>query len=198
MPSDMLFALAAYAIVTSITPGPNNFMLLASGVNFGFARTVPHMAGIGFGFFSLLFGVGIGLGSLLIAYPEVEMTLKALGAAYMLYLAWKIGSSRSMGSGVESAERPMGFAAAALFQWVNPKGWAMALTAVSLYADPTQPFRSVLLLAALFCVVGVPCLAVWTVFGVTLRRFLSDPVRLKRFNIAMALLLVASLWPMLS
>lgn len=197
MSTDTFLALLGFAVATSITPGPNNFMLLASGVNFGFVRTIPHMCGIGFGFFTLLLGVGFGLGSLLIAYPRLDLALKVLGAAYMLYLAWKIGSSRSMGRGAEAGSRPMSFAGAALFQWVNPKAWAMAVTAMGLYVDPRDPYWSVLMIGFVFGLTNFPCVSTWAGFGVALRSFLSDPVRLKWFNIAMALLLVASLWPML-
>ncbi|MGB3502243.1 MAG: LysE family translocator [Mesorhizobium sp.] len=197
MSYDTFLALLGFAVATSITPGPNNFMLLASGVNFGFWRTVPHMCGIGIGFFTLLLGVGFGLGSLLVAYPHLDLLLKVLGGAYMLYLAWKIGTSRSMGKGAEAGERPMTLVEAALFQWVNPKAWAMAVTAMGLYVDPGQPYWSVLMIGAVFGLTNFPCVSTWAGFGVALRNFLSDPQRLKWFNIAMALLLVASLWPML-
>jgi len=197
MTYDTFIALFGFAVATSITPGPNNFMLLASGVNFGFWRTIPHMCGIGFGFFTLLLGVGFGLGSLLVAYPQLDLALKVLGAAYMLYLAWKIGSSRSMGKGGETGEKPMTFVQASLFQWVNPKAWAMAVTAMGLYVDPARPYWSVLMICVVFALTNFPCVSTWAGFGVALREFLSDPVRLKWFNIGMALLLVASLWPML-
>lgn len=201
MSYDTFLALLGFAVATSITPGPNNFMLLASGVNFGFWRTFPHMCGIGFGFFTLLLGVGFGLGSLLVAYPQLDLALKVLGGAYMLYLAWKISTSRSMGPGggrgAEAGEKPMTFTAAALFQWVNPKAWAMAVTAMGLYVDPARPYWSVLMIGAVFGLTNFPCVSTWAGFGVALRNFLSDPVRLKWFNIAMALLLVASLYPML-
>ncbi len=198
MSYDSFVAVLGFAVATSITPGPNNFMLLASGVNFGFWRTVPHMCGIGVGFFSLLLGVGFGLGSLLVAFPALNLALKVLGGGYMLYLAWKIGTSRSMGSGKGGAgERPMTFMEAALFQWVNPKAWAMAVSAMSFYVDPTRPYVSVLMIGLVFGLTNFPCVSTWAGFGVALRNFLSDPVKLKWFNITMAVLLVLSLWPML-
>ncbi|MIL09757.1 LysE family translocator [Salmonella enterica subsp. enterica] len=197
MSYNTFIALLGFAVATSITPGPNNFMLLASGVNFGFWRTFPHMCGIGFGFFTLLLGVGFGLGSLLIAYPQLDLALKVLGGAYMLYLAWKIGTSRSMGKGATAGEKPMTFTAAALFQWVNPKAWAMAVTAMGLYVSPASPYWSVLGICFVFALTNFPCVSVWALFGVALRDFLSDPVRLKWFNIGMAALLVLSLYPML-
>lgn len=199
MSLDVFAALIAFAFVTSITPGPNNFMLMASGVNFGFQRTIPHMLGIGVGFLSLLLGVGFGLGAVLAAYPALHMALKVAGGAYLLYLAWRIAMARSMGNARDAGAeaRPMSFMEAAAFQWVNPKAWVMAVTAMAVYTNPQAPFLSVTLVALAFAIVNLPCVSVWAGFGVALRGFLADPVRLKWFNIVMGLLLVASLWPML-
>jgi len=197
MTPEILLALFAYAFVTSITPGPNNFMLLASGVNYGFTRTVPHMLGIGAGFVTLLLGVGMGLGALLTAFPALHMALKVAGGAYLLYLAWKIASSRSLSSGKEDKARPMTFLEAAAFQWVNPKAWVMAVTAMAVYTDPSRPFLSMVLIAIVFGAVTLPCVSSWAAFGMALRGFLSDPRRLKWFNIAMGVVLAATLWPML-
>jgi threonine/homoserine/homoserine lactone efflux protein len=197
MPTDTFLALLVFAFVSSITPGPNNLMLLSSGVNFGFARTIPHMLGIGAGFVALLLGVGFGLGALLSTWPQLNLALKVAGGAYLLYLAWRIGMSRSMGGGADGAARPMGFLAAAAFQWVNPKAWVMAVTAMALYTNAERPFLSVILVAVAFGLVNVPCVSSWAGFGMALRGFLSDPVRLKWFNILMGVLLAASVWPML-
>lgn len=197
MTADVFFALLVFAFVSSITPGPNNVMLLASGVNFGFWRTVPHMLGIGAGLVSLLLAVGFGLGALLAAYPSLHLVLKVAGGAYLLYLAWRIASSRSIGNSGKTAGSPMSFLSAAAFQWVNPKAWVMAVTAMVLYTSPDKPFGSVLLVAVAFGIVNVPCVSSWAGFGVALRRFLADPARLRWFNIAMGLLLAATLWPML-
>lgn len=199
MTLDIFAALVLFAFVTSITPGPNNLMLLASGVNFGFRRTIPHMLGIGAGFLSLLLGVGFGLGAVLAAYPALHGALKIGGGAYLLYLAWRIAMTRSMGDAgaADPAARPMTFMAAAAFQWVNPKAWVMAVTAMAVYTSPQAPFLSVVLVALAFAVVNVPSVSTWAGFGVALRGFLADPARLKWFNIVMGLSLVASLWPML-
>lgn len=197
MSSEVFLALLVYAFVTSITPGPNNFMLLASGVNFGFARTIPHMLGIGSGFLTLLLGVGFGLGAVLSAFPALHTGLKIAGGAYLLYLAWKIGTSRSLGKDGEAKTRPMTFLEAAAFQWVNPKAWVMAITAMAVYTNPERPFLSVLLISFAFAVVNVPSVSSWAGFGMALRGFLADPSRLKWFNIAMGVLLAATLWPML-
>jgi threonine/homoserine/homoserine lactone efflux protein len=197
MSLDAFTALVIFAFVTSITPGPNNLMLLASGVNFGFRRTIPHMLGIGAGFVVLLLAVGFGLGAVLTAYPQLHLALKIAGGAYLLYLAWRIAMSRSMGDKGGSSARPMTFLEASAFQWVNPKAWVMAVTAMALYTSPERPFLSVLLVAVAFGIVNVPCVSSWAGFGVALRGFLSDPVRLKWFNIAMGVALAATLWPML-
>ncbi|MCF6116358.1 LysE family translocator [Mesorhizobium muleiense] len=197
MTLDAFLALLVYAFVTSITPGPNNFMLLASGVNFGFAKTIPHMLGISIGFLVLLLAVGFGLGAVLIAFPVLDTALKIAGGVYLLYLAWKIAMSRSLSSKGEAKARPMRFIDAAAFQWVNPKAWVMAITAMAVYAVPEHPFLSVALVSIAFTVVNLPSVSVWAGFGTALRGFLSDPVRLKWFNIAMGVLLAATLWPML-
>lgn len=197
MAQETFLALLVYAFVTSVTPGPNNFMLLASGVNFGFVRTIPHMCGIGFGFFTLLMGVGLGLGALLTAFPQLHLALKIAGGAYLLYLAWKIAMSRSMGEAKQADARPMTFVAASLFQWVNPKAWVMAITAMAVYTNPASPFWSMLMVGVVFALTNFPSVSIWAGFGVALRGFLSDPVRLKWFNIAMGALLAVSLWPML-
>ncbi|MET2826156.1 LysE family translocator [Mesorhizobium shangrilense] len=197
MSSEAFLALLVYAFVTSITPGPNNFMLLASGVNFGFVRTIPHMLGIGIGFLVLLLAVGFGLGAVLTAFPVLHTGLKIAGGAYLLYLAWKIAMSRSLGGKGEAKAQPMRFIDAAAFQWVNPKAWVMAITAMAVYTNPDRPFLSVLLISFAFAVVNLPSVSTWAGFGTALRGFLSNPVRLKWFNITMGVLLAATLWPML-
>lgn len=200
MTLDILFTLILFAVVTSITPGPNNFMLLASGVNYGFTRTIPHMLGIGGGFLALLLAVGFGLGALFERVPMLFLALKIAGGAYLLYLAYRIAFSRSLSRGKEEGDedgRPMTFVEAALFQWVNPKAWVMAVAAMATYTDPSNFFISVLLVGLVFAVTNVPCVGLWAGFGVALRGWLSDPARLKWFNITMGVLLVICLWPML-
>jgi threonine/homoserine/homoserine lactone efflux protein len=197
MSADVFAALLVFAFVSSVTPGPNNFMLLASGVNFGFRRTIPHMFGIAGGFASLLLAVGFGLGALLAAFPPLNLALKIAGGAYLLYLAWRIATSRTLDAKEGRESRPMTFLEAAAFQWVNPKAWMMAVTAMAIYTSPQAPVVSIFLVALAFTLVNFPSVSVWAGFGVAMRGFLADPVRLKWFNIAMGLLLAASLWPML-
>lgn len=197
MSYDVFLALLAYAFVTSITPGPNNLMLLTSGVNFGFTRTIPHMLGVGIGFVVMLLAVGLGIGALLTAFPALHTGLKVAGAIYLLYLSWKIAMTRSFKGSAESKSRPMTFLEAAAFQWVNPKAWVMAVTAMAVYSDPATPLLSVVLIGLVFGLVNLPSVSTWAGFGMALRGFLADPVRLKWFNIAMGVLLAATLWPML-
>ncbi len=194
---DVFMALVVFAFVTSITPGPNNLMLLASGVNFGFRRTIPHMLGIGIGFLSLLLGVGYGLGAVLETAPALYVGLKFAGGAYMLYLAYKIATSTSVGRVDDESAQPMSFMQAWLFQWVNPKAWVMAVTAMASYTVHDAYSFSVLLIGVVFAVINVPSVSSWAAFGSLLRQWLEDPVRLKWFNLTMAALLVVSLWPML-
>ncbi|NTG07847.1 LysE family translocator [Agrobacterium rhizogenes] len=196
MALDTFLALLVFAFTTSITPGPNNMMLFASGVNFGFRRTIPHMLGIGVGFFVLLLGVGLGLGALLHTVPLLYTALKFAGGAYLVWIAWKIATSRSIAE-KESGAQPMSFLSAAAFQWVNPKAWVMAVTAMATYTNPELYLISVVIVGLAFAAVNVPSVSTWAGFGSALRDWLSDPVRLKWFNITMAVLLVLSLWPML-
>ncbi len=193
MTYELLSALAAFAFVTSITPGPNNLMLMASGANFGFRRTIPHMMGVGLGFVFMVVMIGAGLAQVFDAYPQSYQALKAVSVAYLLYLAWKIATAAPPGE-AEKAGKPMTFVQAALFQWVNPKAWAMALTAVSVYA-PSQSFAAIALVAVVFGAINLPSVSSWTVLGQQMRRLLANPVHLRAFNILMAILLLASLYP---
>jgi threonine/homoserine/homoserine lactone efflux protein len=154
------------------------------------------MLGIGAGFFVLLLGVGFGLGALLASSPFLHSALKFAGGAYLLYIAWDIASSRSVGEG-SAGSRPMKFLEAAAFQWVNPKAWVMALGAMAAYPDPENYTFTVFVIAAVFALVNIPSVSCWAGFGSLLRDWLSVPPRLKWFNIAMGLLLALSLWPML-
>jgi threonine/homoserine/homoserine lactone efflux protein len=190
---DTILALVTFAFVTSITPGPNNIMLTASGVNFGFARSVPHMLGIAAGFMVLLLAVGFGLGALFAAVPAAQTALKWVGALYMLWLAWRVANAGAI-TAEEGRARPMTFWQAAAFQWVNPKGLVMAFSAMALYPRPGR-VADILLVTLIFGAVNLPSVAVWAGFGTALRGVLRDPVRVRVFNIGMALLLVASIVP---
>jgi len=190
-----VLALSIYTIVTSITPGPNNMMVLASGVNFGVRRTVPHFLGISIGFAAMIVIVGMGLGTMFELYPSLNIMLRWVGAAYLIYLAYKIARSDAPEKPDRTTGRPLGFLGAAAFQWVNPKAWVMALGAVAAYLPAHPSLLSVTAMASLMAVINAPCVAVWAVFGVALRRFLTKPAQLRTFNLTMAVLLVLSLYP---
>ncbi|MBY4636925.1 LysE family translocator [Sphingopyxis sp. XHP0097] len=185
-------ALAAFALVSSVTPGPNNMMLMASGANFGLRRTVPHALGVGAGFTLMIVLVGLGLMGLFDAFPVLNMVLKVVSVAYLLWLAWKIANAAAPDGEGSARGKPMTFVQAMLFQWVNPKCWSMALTAIALYA-PERNLAAVLFVAAIFGVINLPSTSLWAVMGTALRGWLSNPVRLRVFNWTMATLLVGSL-----
>ncbi len=196
MPFALLSALVAFAFVTSLTPGPNNLMLLASGVNFGFRRTIPHALGVALGFTLMVALVGIGLSGVFAAAPVLLVVLKWVGAGYMLVLAWKIARARPIEDGAAPG-RPMTFLQAAAFQWVNPKAWIMAVTACATYTLPERYAVTVLIVAGVFGVVNLPSVSIWVIGGAALRRALANPATLRIFNLSMAALLVASLYPAL-
>ena len=191
----VLFALAVFAFVGIATPGPNNLMLLASGANFGLRRTLPHMAGITLGLASMLLIVGLGLGTLFRTAPVAFTVLKAASVVYFFWLAWKIAHAAAPGS-VATDAQPLSVRQAALFQWVNPKAWAMALGVITAYA-PDRTLRTILVVMLVFLVLGPPLNVIWTLLGHGLRQILTNPARLTAFNWTMAALLVASLVPVL-
>jgi len=186
-----------FVIATCVTPGPNNVMLMSSGVNFGISRTLGHVAGINVGFPLMLIAVGLGAGTLFQRYPGLHDALQILGAFYMLYLAYRIAGAPTTDF-TEQGARPLGFMGAALFQWVNPKAWVMAVGAVLAYTSAQASYTvQIVLIGLLFFLFGSPCSMVWVLFGRYLRRFLSRPSQLRAFNVSMSLLLVVSLIPTL-
>ena len=195
MTLETLTALALFAFVSSSTPGPNNLMLMASGANFGFVRTIPHMLGISVGFMVMLFSVGAGLVQIFDRFPVIYDVLKIASVIYMLWLAWKIAHAAPITKKAQ-AGAPMTFLQAAAFQWVNPKAWAMALTAITVYVGDA----SILWLAVgalIFAIENLPSVSNWTIAGQQMQRFLTNPRRLRAYNWTMAALLVASLYPVL-
>jgi threonine/homoserine/homoserine lactone efflux protein len=194
---ERLLAFASYCLAASITPGPNNLMLMASGANHGVRRSLPHVLGISLGFSFMVAVMALGLGRLFLSAPWLQGVLKVAGFAWLCWLAWKIATGNGMGDG-EAGGRPMTFLEAAAFQWVNAKAWMMILGAVSIYLDPARDLLvEVALLAGVFAIVGFPCMMAWLWAGVAIRRLLSRPGALRAFNIAMAVLLVGGAVPML-
>ncbi|MGB0497406.1 MAG: LysE family translocator [Rubricella sp.] len=194
MTHELLLALAAFAFVTSVTPGPNNLMLMASGANFGPMRTVPHLLGVALGFVGLAIPVGLGLGRAFEAFPALRTALAVMSIIYMAWLAWKIATSAPP-EDRDGTGKPLTFLQAAAFQWVNPKAWAMALTAMTVYA-PGGSVGAVLLVGLVFGAINLPSVWLWVILGQQMRRILTNAIRLRLFNWTMAMLLVASLWPL--
>ena len=195
MTYDILVALAVFAFVSSITPGPNNLMLMASGANYGFRRTIPHMLGIGIGFVVMILLVGGGLIQVFDAYPITHTLLKAVSVVYLLWLAWRIATAAPAETGGATGT-PMTFLQAAAFQWVNPKAWTMALTAITAYT-PDRSFQSILIVGLVFGAINLPSVGSWTILGQQMARILQSPARLRAFNWLMAGLLIGSLYPVL-
>jgi threonine/homoserine/homoserine lactone efflux protein len=192
-----LLSLIGFSVAMYITPGPNNIMVTASAANHGVAATVPHMAGIVLGFSGMLVIVCGGLGSVLLAWPVLLPLFRWGGAAWLAWLAWKIATAPPSETG---AARPvLGFYGAALFQWVNPKAWLIGVGAAAEYMTPDDPLAGQLVrIFVVFLLVGPPCLLFWAALGAGARSVLTSPARLRAFNIAMGLLLVASLVPVLA
>ncbi len=195
MSVDMLVALTVFCLVSSITPGPNNLMLLSSGINFGVRRSLRHLWGVQLGFNAMVILLGIGLAEVVKLYPSSLQILKYVSVAYLCYLAYKIANSGEVADKAHQPQ-PLSFIQAVLFQWVNPKAWVMVLSALAVYA-PDHTLMSVLIISLSFILVGVPSSFTWLLAGKSLRRFLANPIKLRIFNIVMAALLVASFIPML-
>lgn len=191
MTFDLLLLLSGFALATVITPGPNNLMLMASGANFGFRRTVPHMLGITLGFPCMIVLVGLGVMRLFDVWPPAYVILKVLSVLYLLYLAWKIANAAPPKE-AQAGGRPLSFLQSAAFQWVNPKAWSMALSAITLYAA-SRDLAAVMWVAGVYVMASVVSTTSWTVLGQQMRRFLNSPTRLRVFNRVMAALLVATL-----
>ncbi|WP_028112105.1 LysE family translocator [Ferrimonas kyonanensis] len=195
MDHQQLLALVAFAFVSTVSPGPNNVMLMTSGAKVGFMRTIPHMSGIVLGFSLMVFLVGIGLMKIFALYPITQQILQISCIGYLLYLAWKIALSQSTGNSA-SDYKPMSFWAAVYFQWINPKAWSMALTAISVYNASTNVY-GVLFVSLVFALINIPSVSIWTIAGKTLSAALNNESKMKAFNYAMALLLLASTLMML-
>lgn len=190
---DMLWLpLVTFAFTACVTPGPNNIMLLASGVNFGFKRSMPQMFGTALGMMALVLVIALGLGELFDVYPALQQWLKYLGCGYLFFLAWKIASAGK----VEDREvgSPISFLQAGLFQFVNIKGVLMVISSIGVFALPGENYAlSALAIGLVFAMVALPSTAVWAAFGASIRRFLDTDSRLKAFNYTMAALTVATM-----
>jgi threonine/homoserine/homoserine lactone efflux protein len=195
MTYETIAALSLFALVSSITPGPNNLMLMASGANFGFRKTLPHMLGVNLGFALMIFLVGIGLSRVFDLYPSSYIILKVFSIGYLSYLAYKIANAAPP-KDAEEKGKPFTFLQAAAFQWVNPKAWAMSMGAITLYAA-SKELSAILVVTLVFGLVNLPSISGWTLLGQQMRHWLASSKHLRIFNYAMAALLIASLYPTL-
>jgi len=195
MSQQLLLAFVVFAAVMYFTPGPNNVMLLSSGLTYGFRRTLPHITGIVIGMAFMIAAVGLGLGTVFIAYPLLQTVLKYAGAAYLIYLAAAIAMSGAAKSDGALGRGPMTFWGAAVFQWINIKGWVMVIGSITAYAAIAAFPWNIVIQTLITLVVGVPATVAWALFGSALRPVLSSPTAVRAFNIVMAILLLASLIP---
>lgn len=193
---DLLTPLIGFAFVTSISPGPNNVMLLASGVNFGFRATIPHVFGVSLGHSFLIFMAGLGLAQIFQIWPILNTILKGVSVVYMVWLAWKIAHASAPKQSGSRTASPLTFLQAAAFQWVNPKGIAMAFTAITVYTKGGG-ITEVAFTAGVFCLTNLLCVTLWAYAGQHVGAWLSSPKRLNIFNWTMAVVLILSLWPIL-
>jgi len=198
MPYQLWLPLLLFAVAGSLTPGPNNIMLAASGVNYGFRRTIPHMAGVCIGFPLMILAVGMGISRIFEEAPAIHTALKLMGSAYLLWLAWRVATAEQTPkpSPDETRNRPISFLQAAAFQWVNPKAWILVLSAISTYTDIDRALLpQVIAITAIFAVISIFSVMIWTMLGVGIAQALKEPRSRRIFNVTMAAALAISvLW----
>jgi threonine/homoserine/homoserine lactone efflux protein len=195
MSHSLLIAFVVFAAVMYFTPGPNNIMVLSSGLTYGFRPTLPHIAGITIGCAFMIAAVGLGFGAIFAAYPVLQTILKYAGAAYLIYLAAVIAMSEPVTPGQDNGRGPMSFWGAVLFQWVNVKGWVMVIGTITAYAGIASFPWNIVIQVMLSLLLGVVSTSIWTLSGSSLRSFMTSPRAVRTFNIVMAVLLLASLYP---
>ena len=193
MTLQLFLALVSFAAITAYTPGPNNTLLMAAGMNHGFKATFPMAMGVALGFPLMIACVGLGLGKVFEAIPVLNIILKFAGAAYMLWLAWKIANSGPANSSEAASKKPMSFIQMTLFQWINPKGWIMSVTALSTYTLPNQYYLGVAIVVGCYVVMGLTSASAWALFGASLRHIMSDVRYYRVINWGLAIVLVASI-----
>jgi threonine/homoserine/homoserine lactone efflux protein len=195
MSHSLLIAFVMFAVVMFFTPGPNNIMLLSSGLTYGFRRTLPHVAGITIGFAFMIGAVGLGLGTIFITYPVLQTVLKYAGVAYLVYLAAAIAMSGPVAPDRDNRRGPMTFWGAAMFQWINAKGWVMVIGTITAYAGIAGFPWNIVIQVMLSLLLGTLSCSAWALFGSALRPVLTSPKAVRAFNFVMAALLLVSLWP---
>ena len=188
-------SLFLFAFSAAFTPGPNNIMIMSSGLNFGIRPSLPHLFGICFGFPSMFIAIGFGLGYVFELYPWLHRAIKIFGITYLIYLSWLIATATTSAS-ITSRSKPFSFFQAALFQWVNPKAWIMGTSALATFTTGGENiYQQVFVLALVFFIFAFPSSGSWLLLGQSLKRIISNPLQQRAFNISMALLLVGSIVP---
>ena len=186
-----------FAVSTTVTPGPNNIMIMTSGLNHGVRKTMPHFLGICLGFPAMVAAIGFGLSTLFSKFPQIHLVIKILGITYLLYLAWKIATTDTQSTNNKNS-KPFTFWQAAFFQWVNPKAWVMAIGAIAAFTTISgEHYLQIMLITGAFFLASFPCVGLWLFFGLGLKKLLTNPKQQKIFNITMAILLVLSIIPMM-
>jgi len=196
---ELYIVILVFAVSTTITPGPNNIMIMSSGLNFGLKRSLPHLMGICLGFPLMVAGVGLGFGAIFERFPVIHEVIKVLGVLYLIYLAYLVATSAPKSLDNNTSEtKPLTFIQAALFQWINPKAWVMATGAVAAYTTQDASIMlQVMFISLAFLIAGVPCVGMWLVCGTWLKRFLKEVKYQRLFNLTMALLLIVSILPVI-
>lgn len=198
MSPEILFAVTLFVFSSTITPGPNNMMIMTSGLNFGMRPSLPHLLGICIGFPLMVLAIGLGLGTVFEQYPAIHTMIKYLGIAYLLYLSWRIATTHTQ-IRKRNIAKPLSFIQAALFQWVNPKAWMMGASGIATYTTTgADAYLQAAIIAGIFFLLSFPCVGLWLVFGLTLQRWLKNPHQQRYFNYMMGVLLAISIIPMLS
>ena len=195
----MILSIATFTLSTSISPGPNNIMLLSSGLTFGYKRTIPHMAGVFLGFPLMVLIVGLGMGALFEKFPLALTILKFIGILYLFWMAYKIANNSSSYEVDENSEsKPFSFMQAAMFQWVNPKAWIMAITSISIFVTSNEHgLTQIIIISLIYFLSGCVSCNTWAFGGTVLKKFIKSEKSVQRLNIAMAILLVASVLPII-
>ena len=197
METSLLIALATFAFISTVTPGPNNMMLLASGAQYGYKRSLPHMLGIVIGVAGLMVSTLLGIGALFNVFPVLYSVLKILGVAYLLWLAFKIATGPVNEIEIKSTkrQRPLKWWEGALFQVINPKAWMMALASVGTFSSPGEHYmQSSIAIVTAFAVIGFPSISIWAAVGAKIRVWLSSPIRRRQFNLTMGAATAATLF----
>jgi threonine/homoserine/homoserine lactone efflux protein len=192
----MIISITSFALASTMTPGPNNIMLLSSGLTFGYKRTIPHALGVNFGFPVMVLCVGLGVGKLFEVFPFIYTTLKVVGISYLLWMAWHIANTKGSSNTENNNDKPFTFLQAALFQWINPKAWVMAVTSTAAFITDHQiVFIQVTIISCIYFVCAIFSTNSWSLGGVMLKRFIQNERLVQIFNITMAILIVGSILP---